>query len=380
LDGAGDFNYDIIKGDCCREVESIYSIDFDTNEKTLIKKRFWHQDYKINQRHFSISENLSVGWKFEIASKELGFDEYGGGKVMGLAQYANFKDQCPSEWKDKIDFANSIQINTEQQAFEIIKYAVDNSVHKDIIITGGYALNCVANTKYIEQFKDVEIHVDPICFDAGISIGSALYEFKNLDIPYQVSALDSIYLGPPKVYIDHSCELHNLILDLLLNQEIVAIFQGRSEAGQRALGNRSLIFDPRIKSGKDTVNRIKLRENFRPFAASVLEEDAKDWFDLCGLDRSPYMMYTFTCKKPNLVPAVVHVDGTSRIQTINKNQNKNFYNLIKTFKNATGIPMLLNTSFNYAGEPLVESLEDAISSCKKMQIKYLLDTDKIILL
>ncbi|HAI42884.1 MAG TPA: hypothetical protein DCM40_34665, partial [Maribacter sp.] len=153
-------------------------------------------------------------------------------------------------------------------------------------------------------------------------------------------------------------------VDLILQQEIVAIFQGQSEWGPRALGNRSLLFDPRNKDGKDIVNKIKKREWYRPFAGSCLLEHANDWFEMGIIKESPYMTFAIPVKeeKKSLIPCITHVDGTCRIQTVTKEQNKNFYELIDEFYRRTNVPMLFNTSFNLAGEPLVETLDDAHST------------------
>ena len=163
------------------------------------------------------------------------------------------------------------------------------------------------------------------------------------------------------------------IAELIANKNIVALFQGRSEAGHRALGNRSILYDPRDPNGKDHVNIVKQREWYRPFAASVMLEHAHDWFDMAGLKESPFMMYAVDVKdnKKDLIPCVTHVDGTCRIQTVTKEQNIHFYNLIKAFYKATGIPMLFNTSFNLAGEVIVEREDEAVDILKRSQIEYL---------
>ena len=148
-------------------------------------------------------------------------------------------------------------------------------------------------------------------------------------------------------------------IDLILQQEIVAIFQGQSEWGPRALGNRSLL--------------IKKREWYRPFAGSCLLEHANDWFEMGIIKESPYMTFAIPVKeeKKSLIPCITHVDGTCRIQTVTKEQNKNFYELIDEFYRRTNVPMLFNTSFNLAGEPLVETLDDAHSTIERSNLKYI---------
>lgn len=163
------------------------------------------------------------------------------------------------------------------------------------------------------------------------------------------------------------------VVDLLEDQKIVAIFQGRIEAGPRALGNRSLLFDPRNSSAREIVNEAKGREPWRPFAATVLLEHAHEWFDMLTLKETPYMMYAIPVKeeKKDLIPGVVHVDGTCRIQTVTEEQNYHYYNLIKTFYERTGIPLVFNTSFNLGGEVICYSEEDAIDILKRSSLEHL---------
>jgi carbamoyltransferase len=151
------------------------------------------------------------------------------------------------------------------------------------------------------------------------------------------------------------------------------MYQGSSENGPRALGNRSILFDPRVEDGKDFVNSVKHREYFRPFAGSILKEYAHEWFDLRGKDESPSMMYAVNCQPgiESRIPSIIHVDGTCRIQTVTEEQNYHFYNLIKEFHKKTETPILFNTSFNLGGDPLVETLEDAVSTLERSEIEYL---------
>ena len=152
----------------------------------------------------------------------------------------------------------------------------------------------------------------------------------------------------------------NEAVDLILQQKPLVIFQGSSEWGPRALGNRSILFDPRNKNAKDIVNEFKQREWWRPLAASVLLEHAHDWFDLATLKESPYMTFAVGAKKKAIkyTPSIVHVDDSCRIQTVTSEQNKNYYDLINVFYKKTEVPLLLNTSFNLAGYPIAESIED----------------------
>jgi carbamoyltransferase len=167
------------------------------------------------------------------------------------------------------------------------------------------------------------------------------------------------------------------VVELILDKKIGAIHQGRSEVGPRALGNRSIIFDPRVPDGKDIVNTVKKRESFRPFAGSVLEEHADKWFDMIGLQRSPHMTFNLRVKDgmSDYIPSITHVDGTCRIQTVSKEENFHYYNLIKTFYMSTQVPILLNTSFNLAGDAIVETVEQAIDSLQKSELNYVYFAD-----
>jgi carbamoyltransferase len=163
------------------------------------------------------------------------------------------------------------------------------------------------------------------------------------------------------------------IVDMLIEKNIVAMFQGRSENGPRALGNRSILFDPRFKDGKDFVNTVKRREYFRPFAGSILKEDVHEWFDLRGMEASPHMMYAVSCRPgvEEKIPSIIHVDGSCRIQTVAEQENPLYYRFITKFKEKTGVPIVFNTSFNLGGEPLVETLEDALWTLQQSNIEYL---------
>lgn len=170
------------------------------------------------------------------------------------------------------------------------------------------------------------------------------------------------------------------IAKLLFKNNIVGIYQGRSEAGPRALGNRSLLMSPIRKENRDLMNKFKGREMFRPLAASILQQEANKWFDMLGMKESPYMTFSFKCiKNKNKIPSVIHKDGSCRIQTVNKKQNKYFYKIIESFYKITDVPMLLNTSFNLAGDSLVETPEDAMNTFKKSELKYLFFPEEKIL-
>ena len=172
-------------------------------------------------------------------------------------------------------------------------------------------------------------------------------------------------------------EIHrelDTVLDALIDEEqIVAIFQNESEWGPRALGNRSIMFDPRHPNAKNIVNTVKKREAYRPFAGTVMLEHAEEYFDMLQLPESPWMSFAIQCKPKALkdIPTLVHADNTCRIQTVTEEQNPNYYNLIKGFYERTGVPIIFNTSFNLGGEAIVETVYDAIDTCNRSMINHL---------
>ena len=172
-------------------------------------------------------------------------------------------------------------------------------------------------------------------------------------------------------------EIHrelDTVLDALIDEEqIVAIFQNESEWGPRALGNRSIMFDPRHPNAKNIVNTVKKREAYRPFACTVMLEHAEEYFDMLQLPESPWMSFAIQCKPKALkdIPTLVHADNTCRIQTVTEEQNPNYYNLIKGFYERTGVPIIFNTSFNLGGEAIVETVYDAIDTCNRSMINHL---------
>jgi len=163
-------------------------------------------------------------------------------------------------------------------------------------------------------------------------------------------------------------------IDLLISKkQIVAIFQGQSEWGPRALGNRSIMFDPRHPEAKQIVNAVKKREDYRPFAGSVMLDHVHDYFEMRQLKESPWMSFAIEAKEKAYkdIPSLVHADGTCRIQTVTREQNKNYYELIEAFYEVTEVPIIFNTSFNLGGESLVETIYDAIDTCNRSEINFL---------
>jgi carbamoyltransferase len=257
-----------------------------------------------------------------------------------------------------------------------------------VVLSGGYGLNCVANYAYLDALNEmgIDLYVEPMSNDGGTAIGAALlFYYENVATEKPVrERLSSLYLGPDYAYTNAAFEGfgddvvvqddvdYATVVALLREKNIVTMYQGRSENGPRALGNRSVLFDPTFVDGKDYVNNVKHREYFRPFAASVLAEEVHDWFDLKGMPDSPHMMYAVNCQEgvSEKVPSVIHEDGTCRIQTVSREDNEHYYELIKAFYEVSGVPMLFNTSFNLGGEPLVETLDDAVWTLRNSDIEY----------
>ena len=248
--------------------------------------------------------------------------------------------------QDKFDIAAAAQLVYEQRLIEFMNMAKSITGKTNLVFMGGCALNCSANTLLWKVFNDVWIMPNP--GDAGSSLGAAaLFYGKHLN-------WEGPYLG-----YDLSGEYPvNKIVDEILKNKIVAVANGRAEYGPRALGNRSILADPRDPDIKDKVNLIKQREKFRPFAPVIMEECAKEWFEMDFT--SPYMQYAVKCKNPELIPSVVHIDGTSRVQTVNKNQHRGLWRVLNKFYQQTGVPILLNTSLNIKGQPLLNDKNDII--------------------
>ena len=288
------------------------------------------------------------------------------------------------------NLAYAMQKTSEEMIGDLIQKAHDLTGEKNIVISGGYGLNCVANYKFKQRFPNLNIYVEPISHDGGTSMGGAYHVYYNdyLKPGLETNLVEppkTIYYGPqydPDTYLDYIHEYpsakvtdasYDSVARLIREGNIVTIFQGRSEAGPRALGNRSILFDPTIKDGKDIINRVKRREFFRPFACSILAETVHDWFDLAGMDESPSMMYAVDALPgvDEKIPSVIHVDGTCRIQTVTKEQNEHYYNLISAFEKLSNTPILFNTSFNLGGDPLVEDIDDALDTLSTSDINYM---------
>jgi carbamoyltransferase len=448
VDGAGTFIPLTVGNDSTIgwEVESIIECDYPSNFRTVFKHvglktptPTLHDPAMTSQYYGEegvhevlIDDHAGITKVYEAVTEYCGFSSIEAGKTMGLFPYGKPNDAIPKLFTDtglysvsdrnviipnypngaivnagafseltdanssdltklqnRRDLAYACQTQTQDEVVKVIRKAVADTGRKQVVLSGGFGLNCVANYHYLDALKDegIELYVEPVSNDAGTAVGAALMFYRAMTQDETVFARqDTLYLGPEYSYTDdeinalaeqYGAEVtessHEQIVDLLVNKTIVSMFQGRSENGPRALGNRSILFDPRFKDGKDYVNEVKRREYFRPFAGSILEEDVHEWFDLRGMPNSPTMMYAVNCQPgvEEKIPSIIHVDGTCRIQTVTPEQNKHYYDLIKTFKDKTGCPIIFNTSFNLGGEPLVETLADAFWTLSQSDIEYL---------
>jgi carbamoyltransferase len=251
------------------------------------------------------------------------------------------------EGADNIDIATSSQYIVEKLIHNVMQRARIIGESRNLVYGGGVALNCVANQYLSKHFDNIWIMPNP--GDAGSSLGAAALGF-NYKLDWKDAFLGYDIKGKYPV---------NKLLDSLLRGDIVGVANGRAEFGPRALGNRSLLADPRGNEIKEKVNEIKRRQKFRPFAPVILEEYANQYFVMPrGFNNSRYMQSVATCRNPDLFPAIVHVDGTSRVQTV-PNDGSGIRELLEKWYVMTECPMLLNTSLNIRGEPMVNDKGDA---------------------
>ena len=434
------------------ELESAFTCEYPANFKTIYKHQAGRGPWgsaKIDDfdsegeneegtHEFVLDESAGITKAYEAVTQYCGWAPIEAGKTMGLFPYGKPNDLIPpiytdhggtAEWKtadrdvivptypngavvnegrypflrtpkdesdlttleNRRDMAYAIQVESQQMVLDLIRKVVKMSGNKNVVLSGGYGLNCVANYWYLDQLKDegINLFVEPVSNDAGTAIGAAYFVYHQVSESMTVrERIKDLYYGPEYTYEPEFIEqiatnwgatairggvTYSDVVSLITDKNIVAMYQGRSEAGPRALGNRSILYDPRDPNGKDHVNEIKHREYFRPFAGSILKEHVHDWFDLRGMEDTPFMMYAVKCQEgiEEKIPAIIHVDGTCRIQTVTEDVNPHYYGLINEFYEQTGCPIIFNTSFNLGGEPLVETLDDALRTLHNSRIEYL---------
>lgn len=328
------------------------------------------------QEHGKITLNLSY---FDFIYGERMYSKL-------LSQLLSMEPRVPESSIEQchMDLASSIQNILEECLLHMLSYLGTLVDTKKLCMSGGVALNCTANRRVLRDSPFNELFIQPASGDAGCCLGAAAYVYSQR-IKTRPEKLSHVYLGMK--YDDEAilCLLDNMDLqyedyknnsltkrtaELLAQGNVVGWFQGAMEFGPRALGNRSILGDPRGETMRERINQmVKKREGFRPFAPAVLEEEADKHFKCCS--ESPFMTMTYYVESPLSLPAVTHVDKSARVQTVSKQTNPEFYALIKAFYDISGCPMLLNTSFNVRGEPIVATPVDAIKCFVNTKIDYL---------
>jgi len=366
------------------EVESVFT--FNKEKNTLI--------YKNVVEPFSSWDlpwgKVGVGGLYDMASILIGNTPDDCGKSMGLSSYGSsnksfedlfFQNNPVIEPIKKVeqdtyqlhaDFCYEVQQQTQKVIGNLIEDSIQKTGIKKVCISGGYGMNIVSNHYYLQRFPDVEFYFEPICNDNGVSIGAAMNTYVQLTGKIPNSIETTAFHGTHYDISSYEGTTTSIkeIARLLNENKSVAVYRGFAESGQRALGNRSILFNALNPNAKDIVNQIKKREWYRPFACTVLEEDADTYFDMGRIESSPFMTVCFPVRKKyvRILPGITHVDNTCRIQTV---RDGYLYELLQEFKKLTGHGILLNTSFNLSGEPLVETPKDALETLNNSSLDYL---------
>jgi len=413
-----------IWGDSLRESESVYLASYPNNFKTLCKN-FWifdnygHEFANLLKNNdpdcdFNAKSMFGIVKVYESATTLIREHALENGKTMGLSAYGNKNKNYPKLFADGFipldyhfghedfmglrstnytklknkstnniniqnhqeysDYAWNVQKETQEAVASMINKYVEKTGVKNVCITGGYGLNVVANHYYITQFPEINFFFEPLADDSGNSIGAAMKHYRDTTLDSTINKLEHTFFNGRNYLLDHIDGSDVSISDvakLISNGKSIAVYNGLAEAGPRALGNRSILFDCRDKDAKEKVNRIKKREWYRPFAAMVLQEDSNEYFEMGRIKKSEFMTISFPVKDNAIkkIPGVVHIDNTCRIQTVD-NSNPIIFNLLNEFKKITNMGILLNTSFNLAGKPLVETPEDAFYTLKNSELDY----------
>ena len=318
-------------------------------------------------------------------------------KVMTNENFSKLFNISPKKKDEKMeqihfDIGASAQKVLEDIILKMVKHIYEKFPVKNLCLGGGVALNGVANYRILKEGPFENIHIPPSPGDAGSAVGSAQYLYYShnnqkriIEKDISKAIIENVYVGPSysdesiKKFLDSkSIQYEKLTRDVLLKTtaqliadgKIVGWYQGKMEWGPRALGCRSILADPRKAEMKDILNeKIKHRESFRPFAPSILEEFVSEYFDIDI--PNPYMVMVVPIRKPQIIPAVTHVDGTGRLQSVNKDANPLYYDLIKEFHKITGVPVIINTSMNVMGEPIVNTPEEAYQMILKTDMDFI---------
>jgi carbamoyltransferase len=405
MDGVGEWDTTTVGYGKGSELQLTRSIEFPHSLGLLYSAVTYYLGFKVNSaeykvmglapygnpdtyyNHFKKLIILKDDGSYELNMKYFGY-EYG--LRMTNSNFNQLFGAPPRQPESELtqrekDIAAALQKITEEVVLKMVDYARTTHPSKNLCLAGGVALNCVANGKILlKQWFD-NIYVQPAAGDAGGAVGAALFVYYHVlkyTYPGHHKVMETAFIGPEYttaalqnfldvesksltdnktvqyVKCENSQELIDKVSDLIAGSNVIGWFQGRMEFGPRSLGNRSIIADARNRENWQKVNlKIKFRESFRPFAPSVLEDKAQDYFELSV--PSPYMLLVAPVKNTN-IPAVTHVDNSARVQTVNRIQNPMYYDLIDVFYKKTGCPVIINTSFNVRGEPIVCSPKDAL--------------------
>ena len=325
--------------------------------------------FKLNMKYFSYDYGLTM--------TNGAFDDFFGGPP-----------RLPETWMNEreFDIAASVQKVCEEVVLAMTRFIQKQTGLENLCMAGGVALNCVANGRVIRETPFENLFVQPAAGDAGGAVGVAHWIYNTLEKQPRGPAWNDAYLGPAysdaeiKEYLDGQGAKYTVLSDAELTQRtaqllsegnVVGWYQGRMEFGPRALGGRSILADPRDPKMRDTLNmKIKFREGFRPFAPSVLADKASEWFEIdC---ESPYMLLVAQVREgKRTIPSVTHVDNSARLQTVTREQSPLYYGVIEEFERITGVPVIINTSFNVRGEPIVCTPHDAYLCFMRTNMDYL---------
>ena len=306
--------------------------------------------------------------------------------VKLLGGRVGIKGEEPDDWHYSI--ARAMQIVFEEIVIHMLLNLYERTKLKNVVLGGGSFMNSVFNGKVIENTPFENVYISHSPSDVGNSIGAALYVAHNLKNEDRNSTFNSSYLGPSfsdeeiqktlerrQIVYEKIEDIPKTVANILSRGEIIARFNGRMEFGERALGNRSILADPRAENIKDKINSIiKYRESYRPFAPVIIQEKVCNYFDVSETFTCHYMEKVVQIKKEfqKELPAVTHVDGSGRVQTVSEKHNLSFYQIIKEFESLTGFPIVLNTSFNIAGEPVVLSPDDALTTFYNSGLEFVM--------
>lgn len=398
-----------------RESESTYLASY-PNVFELLDLRLWsyrNDPIIFNKQVYRPKSFMSITKVYETATNFIGEDILENGKTMGLAAYGkdtmfpnffdkngvpdnllfttrifdSFKEESQlaeqllyckhprnkvglmteNDFQEYADYAFQVQKQTQEQVLERISYMINKTGVKNVCIVGGYGLNVVTNGFLVNHLPGINFFFEPIADDTGISLGKYYLTARSSTLDKTITPLTNTFFHgmglddrEDQFKYGNTCTVED-VANLIKDNKSVAVYRGMAEAGPRALGNRSILFNAGNPQAKSIVNKIKKREWYRPFAAMVLKEDFSKYFDSMGLEEAPFMTISFNVKVPHLIPGVTHVDNSCRVQTVD-NSIPHIYNLLTAIKNQTGNSVLLNTSLNLAGEPLVETVEEAVKT------------------